>query len=98
MAGTNFWGTEREKDGFSAPSMDDKLLEVVGITGFTHLATTKVLGIQNQRLAQCRYAKVILQSELPLQVDGEAWMQEAGAILVTHKNRSRMLVKDRVSN
>ena len=97
MAGTNFWGTEREKDGFSAPSMDDKLLEVVGITGFTHLATTKVLGIQNQRLAQCRYAKVILQSELPLQVDGEAWIQEAGAILVMHKNRSRMLVKDRVS-
>ena len=61
------------------------------------IAMTKVLGIQNQRLAQCQYAKVILQSELPLQVDGEAWIQEAGAILVMHKNRSRMLVKDRVS-
>ena len=71
MAGTNFWGTEREKDGFCAPSMDDKLMEVVGVTGFTHLATTKVLGIQNQRLAQCRYAKVTLSCQLPLQV-GEA--------------------------
>ena len=68
MAGTNFWGTEREKDGFCAPSTDDKLMEVVGITGFTHLATTKVLGIQNQRLAQCRYAKVTLSCQLPLQV------------------------------
>ena len=68
MAGTNFWGTEREKDGFSAPSMDDKLMEVVGITGFTHLATTKVLGIQNQRLAQCRFAKVTLSCQQPLQV------------------------------
>ena len=38
------------------------------------IAMTKVLGIQNQRLTQCRYAKVILQSELPLQVDGEAWI------------------------
>ena len=52
MAGTNFWGTEREKGGFNAPSLDDNLIEVAGITGFTHLATTKVLGIQNHRLAQ----------------------------------------------
>lgn len=96
MAGTNFWGTEREKEGFSAPSIDDKLLEVVGITGFTHLATTRVLGIQNQRLAQCRSAKVIIHSELMLQVDGEAWSQEPGVILITHRNRARLIFKDRV--
>ena len=69
---------------------------MVGITGFTHLATTKVLGIQNQFLTQCQYAKMILQLELPLQVDGEVWMQEAGANLIMHKNQSRMLVKDKV--
>ena len=97
MAGTNFWGTEREKDGFNAPAMDDKLLEVVGVTGFTHLATTKVLGIQNHRIAQCRSAKVIIHSELMLQVDGEAWIQEPGIILVTHKNKAKLIVKDKVS-
>lgn len=96
MAGTNFWGTEREKDGFSAPSIDDKLLEVVGVTGFTHLATTKVLGIQNQRLAQCRSAKVTLHSEMMLQVDGEAWAQEPGTIIINHKNRAKLIVKDKV--
>ena len=37
MAGTNFWGTEKEKDGYCAPSHDDKLMEVVGISGFSHL-------------------------------------------------------------
>lgn len=95
MAGTNFWGTEREKEGFNAPSLDDNLIEVAGITGFTHLATTKVLGIQNHRLAQCRYAKVILKSEMPMQVDGEAWMQEAGVLMVTHKNKAKMIVKDK---
>ena len=96
MAGTNFWGTEREKEGFNAPSMDDKLVEVVGVTGFTHLATTKVLGIQNQRLAQCRYAKVVVHSEMPMQVDGEAKMQEPGIITVTHKNKARVIIRDKV--
>ena len=37
MAGVNFWGTDKEKDGFCAPSHDDKLIEVVGISGFSHL-------------------------------------------------------------
>ncbi len=40
MAGTNFWGTEKEKEGYSAPSHDDKLIEVVGITGFSHLVSS----------------------------------------------------------
>ena len=97
MSGTNFWGTEREKDGFSAPSIDDKLLEVAGVTGFTHLATTKVLGIQNQRLAQCRTAKVTLHTSVMLQVDGEAWSQDPGVILISHKNRAKLIVKDKVS-
>ena len=96
MAGTNFWGTEKEVGQFSAPSMDDKLMEVVGITGFTHLATSKILGIQNQRLAQCRCAKVTILTQLAMQVDGEAWMQEPGTIVVTHKNKARMMVKDKV--
>ena len=42
MSGTNFWGTgkEKEKEGFSAPSHDDKLMEVAAITGFSHLVRT----------------------------------------------------------
>ena len=73
-------------------------MEVVGVTGFTHLATTRVLGIQNQRLSQCRIAKLTMHGPdvLPMQVDGEAWLQEAGTIIVSHKNKARMLVKDKV--
>ncbi|XP_019863877.1 PREDICTED: diacylglycerol kinase eta-like [Amphimedon queenslandica] len=95
MSGTNFWGTEREKEGFSAPSIDDKLLEVAGVTGFMHVATAKVLGIQNQRLAQCRTAKVTLHTQVMVQVDGEAWSQDPGVILISHKNRAKMIVKDK---
>ena len=56
--------------GFSAPSYDDKLVEVVGITGITQVTTAKVLGIQNQRIAQCRYAKITIRGSdtLPMQV------------------------------
>ena len=81
--------------GFSAPSHDDKLVEVVAVSGLTSIATAKVLGIQNHRLRQCRIAKVILCEELPIQVDGEAWLQKPGTIVVSHKNKARMLVKDK---
>ena len=62
-------------------------------------ATTKVLGIQRQRLAQCRVAKVVLlgPDKVPMQVDGEAWLQDPGAIVVSHKNKARMIVRDKVS-
>lgn len=62
-------------------------------------ATTKVLGIQNQRVTQCRVAKLSLlgPDKLPMQVDGEAWLQEPGTIVVSHKNKARMIFKDKVS-
>ena len=84
--------------GFSAPSHDDKLLEVVGITGMTQVATSKVLGIQNRRITQCRVAKLTLNGseKFPVQVDGEAWLQDPGTVIVSHKNKARMLVKDKV--
>lgn len=63
-------------------------------------ATTKVLGIQNQRVTQCRVAKLIIlgNEKVPMQVDGEAWLQEAGTIVVSHKNKARMIVKDKVDS
>lgn len=81
--------------GFSAPSHDDKLVEVVAVSGLTTIATAMVLGIQNHRLRQCRLAKLTLTEEIAIQVDGEAWLQKPGTIVVSHKNKARMLVKDK---
>ena len=34
---------------------------------------------------------------VPLQADGEAWLQPPGVIKIEHKNRVQMLARDRVS-
>lgn len=48
--------------------------------------------------AQCRTVKIsILGDEgVPVQVDGEAWIQPPGYIRIVHKNRAQTLTRDRV--
>lgn len=47
---------------------------------------------------QCRTVKIsILGDEgVPVQVDGEAWIQPPGYIRIVHKNRAQTLTRDRV--
>ena len=33
---------------------------------------------------------------VPVQVDGEAWIQPPGLLKIVHKNRAQMLVRDKV--
>lgn len=97
MAGTNFWGTEKKSGQFSAPSFDDKKLEVIAVMGTGHMAESKMLGIQRYRLAQAESIKITIKGikQVPLQVDGEAWMQNPGVLLIQHKNKANMLVKNK---
>lgn len=48
--------------------------------------------------AQCRTVKISILGEegVPVQVDGEAWVQPPGYIRIIHKNRAQMLTRDRV--
>ncbi|CAB4030421.1 diacylglycerol kinase delta-like, partial [Paramuricea clavata] len=47
------------------------------------------------RMAQCRSVKITITDEaVPVQVDGEPWMQPPGVIKIVHKNRAQMLVRD----
>lgn len=48
---------------------------------------------------QCRVVKItVLGKEgVPVQVDGEAWVQPPGVVKIVHKNRAQMLVRDKVS-
>ncbi|XP_014440737.1 diacylglycerol kinase delta [Tupaia chinensis] len=95
--GTNFWGGTKEDDTFAAPSFDDKILEVVAVFGSMQMAVSRVIKLQHHRIAQCRTVRIsILGDEgVPVQVDGEAWVQPPGYIRIVHKNRAQTLTRDR---
>uniref|UniRef100_A0A8C9UGF5 Diacylglycerol kinase n=1 Tax=Serinus canaria TaxID=9135 RepID=A0A8C9UGF5_SERCA len=95
--GTNFWGGTKEDDIFGAPSFDDKILEVVAVFGSMQMAVSRVIKLQHHRIAQCRSVKITILGDegVPVQVDGEAWIQPPGVIKIIHKNRAQMLTRDR---
>ncbi|XP_072318095.1 diacylglycerol kinase delta isoform X2 [Eucyclogobius newberryi] len=95
--GTNFWGGTKEDETFTAPSFDDKVLEVVAVFGTMHVAVSRVINLQHHRIAQCRTVKITILGDegVPVQVDGEAWVQPPGFIRILHKNRTQTLTRDR---
>ncbi|XP_075425733.1 diacylglycerol kinase delta isoform X2 [Ascaphus truei] len=95
--GTNFWGGSKEDDTFAAPSFDDKILEVVAVFGSMQMAVSRVIKLQHHRIAQCRTVKITVLGDegVPVQVDGEAWVQPPGYIRILHKNRTQTLTRDR---
>uniref|UniRef100_A0A3Q1BEB0 Diacylglycerol kinase n=1 Tax=Amphiprion ocellaris TaxID=80972 RepID=A0A3Q1BEB0_AMPOC len=96
--GINFWGGTKEDNNFGAPSFDDKKLEVVAVFGSMQMAMSRVINLQHHRIAQCRQVKITILGEegVPVQVDGEAWIQPPGIVQIVHKNRAQMLTRDRV--
>uniref|UniRef100_A0AAR2KFZ1 Diacylglycerol kinase n=1 Tax=Pygocentrus nattereri TaxID=42514 RepID=A0AAR2KFZ1_PYGNA len=95
--GINFWGGTKEDNNFGAPSFDDKKLEVVAVFGSMQMAMSRVINIQHHRIAQCRQVKITIKGDegVPVQVDGEAWIQPPGIVQIIHKNRAQMLTRDR---
>lgn len=97
MGGTNFWGGKKENDCFLAPSFDDRILEVVAVFGSVQMAASRLINLQHHRIAQCQSVQIniIGDEEVPIQVDGEAWLQPPGIIKIIHKNRCQMLCRNR---
>ncbi|XP_018571339.1 diacylglycerol kinase eta [Anoplophora glabripennis] len=97
MGGINFWGGTKEGDIFLAPSFDDKILEVVAVFGSVQMAASRLINLQHHRIAQCQSIQINILGEegVPIQVDGEAWIQPPGIIRILHKNRMQMLCRNR---
>lgn len=97
MGGINFWGGNKEDDIFLAPSFDDKILEVVAVFGSVQMAASRLINLQHHRIAQCQSVQINILGEegVPIQVDGEAWIQPPGIIRILHKNRMQMLCRNR---
>ncbi|XP_053691122.1 diacylglycerol kinase eta [Sabethes cyaneus] len=97
MGGTNFWGNKKQDDLFLAQSFDDRILEVVAVFGSVQMAASRLINIQHHRIAQCQSVQINILGEecVPIQVDGEAWLQPPGMIRIIHKNRVQMLCRNR---
>ncbi|XP_032289528.1 diacylglycerol kinase eta isoform X9 [Drosophila virilis] len=98
MGGTNFWGNSTKKEEiFLQPSFDDRVLEVVAVFGSVQMAASRLINLQHHRIAQCQSVQINIlgDEEIPIQVDGEAWLQPPGMIRILHKNRVQMLCRNR---
>ncbi|CAD7093079.1 unnamed protein product [Hermetia illucens] len=97
MGGTNFWGGTKENDFFLAQSFDDRILEVAAVFGSGQMAFSRLINLQHHRIAQCQMVEIHILGEeaVPIQVDGEAWLQPPGTIRIIHKNRAQMLCRNR---
>lgn len=97
MGGTNFWGSTKKDDCFLPPSFDDRILEVVAVFGSVQMAASRLINLQHHRIAQCQSVQINIlgDEEVPIQVDGEAWLQPPGMIRIIHKNRAQLLCRNR---
>ena len=76
-------------------STKNKLFERVSLChGMVLKSTQKYLNISNNESSRMFSG----DEPVPLQTDGEAWLQPPGVIRIEHKNRIQMLARDRVSN
>ncbi|CAN1151929.1 Diacylglycerol kinase 1 [Linum perenne] len=92
MGGVDLWQNEDEYyDNFDPQSMHDKLLEVVSISGTWHLGKLQVGLSRARRLAQGQLIKIQLFAPLPVQIDGEPWLQQPCTLIVSHHSQAFML-------
>ncbi|ESO02945.1 hypothetical protein HELRODRAFT_81183 [Helobdella robusta] len=91
-SGANLWGPEKE-DQFAKPTHYDGMLEVVGLTGVVHMGQIQS-GLRSAiRIAQGGHIRIQLLADLPVQVDGEPWIQPAGQVVVLRSALKATMLK-----
>ncbi|GJZ34037.1 diacylglycerol kinase 1 [Tanacetum coccineum] len=94
MGGVDLWQNENHNnDNFDPQSMHDKRLEVVSISGTWHLGKLQVGLDRARRLAQGKCIKIQLLAPLPVQIDGEPWLQSPCTLTISHHGQAFMLKK-----
>lgn len=94
-SGADLWGSETDAR-FRKPRIDDGLLEVVGVTGVVHMGQVQSGLRSGIRIAQGNYIRLTVSKEVPVQVDGEPWVQPPGHIIISAAGpKVRMLRKSK---
>lgn len=91
-SGSNPWGPERE-DQFAKPTHYDGMLEVVGVTGVVHMGQIQSSLRAGIRIAQGGHLRITLLTDIPVQVDGEPWVQPAGQVVVLRSALKATMLK-----
>ncbi|KAL6765818.1 diacylglycerol kinase accessory domain-containing protein [Haematococcus lacustris] len=72
-------------------ALADGLIEVVALGGVAHLGRLSLGLARAQRLCQCRSVALTTLTTLPMQVDGEPWLQEPAQLQLQHCSTALML-------
>ncbi|XP_034399853.1 diacylglycerol kinase theta-like isoform X2 [Cyclopterus lumpus] len=94
-SGADLWGSEVDVR-HGKPRIDDGLLEVVGVTGVVHMGQVQSGLRSGIRIAQGNYIRLTVSKPIPVQVDGEPWIQPPGHIIISAAGpKVRMLRKSK---
>uniref|UniRef100_A0A9J7YB42 Diacylglycerol kinase n=1 Tax=Cyprinus carpio carpio TaxID=630221 RepID=A0A9J7YB42_CYPCA len=94
-SGADLWGSDSESR-FGRPRIDDGMLEVVGVTGVVHMGQVQSGMRSGIRIAQGSYIRITVNKPIPVQVDGEPWIQSPGQIIISAAGpKVRMLRKSK---
>ncbi|XP_025407270.1 diacylglycerol kinase epsilon-like isoform X2 [Sipha flava] len=91
-AGVNLWQLGAD-DGneFGSQFIDDGKLEVLGVRSSIHIAQLKIGIAKPIRIGQASMIRVKLLQKLPVQIDGEPWLQPKCEIVLQRTNQATVL-------
>ncbi|XP_071956789.1 diacylglycerol kinase theta-like isoform X2 [Antedon mediterranea] len=94
-SGADPWGSSDTQDEFQRASHDDGMLEIIGLTGVMHLGQIQGSLRNGIRLAQASHIRISMKTDMPVQVDGEPWMQLSGEVVVSRSALQATMLKKR---
>ncbi|KAL5236368.1 hypothetical protein ACI65C_003778 [Semiaphis heraclei] len=81
-SGAKPWGRNCNEEQFATPNHWDGMLEVVAVSGVVHLGQIQTGLRYAKRISQGEHVKIHLTNGVPVQIDGEPWVQGPGELVI----------------